>query len=277
MADWPDHMKQAFGRSGRWRTTLAVLGKIIGTSLGLVIGGPIGAVLGAVLGHHLDRRSGDPARNGQSPPKVRAIPTRAEQRQMAFAAAFAILLAKLCLADGHLSSDERRFLRKLGLSKAGEAGFLAVFEAAGDDRLGPEPYALQLVEIFGRSSAALERLLEALIFTAAADGVYHASERKFIQNIAVIFGISESRLEHLEALVTPTQTTRLSEAYDVLGVDPSVTDDELRKAYRKIVRANHPDFATAQGMPDDFVAVCNQVLAKSNAAYDLIRSERGIA
>ena len=256
---------------------MAVFGKIIGTSLGFVFGGPLGALLGVALGHQFDRRSRRPGPPVQARSRARIFESPHAQREMAFAAAFAILLGKLCHADGHVSKDERDFLRRLNLSGAGEAEFLAVFNAAQQDSLGPEPYARQLVDIFGRSSAALEKLLETLIFVAAIDGVYHPAEREFIHRVTDIFGIAGHRLDHLEALAIPAQTTELAEAYQVLGVEPSASNKEIRQAYRAIVRENHPDFATAQGMPDDFVEVCNQILAKSNAAYDIIKVERGMS
>jgi DnaJ like chaperone protein len=55
-----------------------------------------------------------------------------------------------------------------------------------------------------------------------------------------------------------------------------MTDDELKAAYRKLVRENHPDALTAQGMPEEFVQLANERLAAINDAWDKVSKERGI-
>jgi DnaJ like chaperone protein len=62
----------------------------------------------------------------------------------------------------------------------------------------------------------------------------------------------------------------------VLGVTREMTDDALKSAYRKLVRENHPDSLTAQGMPEEFVQLANERLAAINDAWDRVSKERGI-
>jgi len=60
----------------------------------------------------------------------------------------------------------------------------------------------------------------------------------------------------------------------VLGVDPCVTDGELKRLYREIVKENHPDRHIAAGVPEEMISVANDRLAVINAAYEDIVKER---
>ena len=55
--------------------------------------------------------------------------------------------------------------------------------------------------------------------------------------------------------------------YSVLGVSPSATDDEVKKAYRKLAKQYHPDIH-----PDR--AFAEKKMAEINAAYDEILNQR---
>ena len=62
----------------------------------------------------------------------------------------------------------------------------------------------------------------------------------------------------------------------MLGVKPSVTDDELKSHYRKLVAENHPDKLIARGVPKEFVSIATEKVAAINEAYDQIAKERGM-
>jgi len=59
-------------------------------------------------------------------------------------------------------------------------------------------------------------------------------------------------------------------------VDPSISDEELKKHYRKLVRENHPDRLMARGVPEEFIEIANNKIAAINQAYDEIAKERGL-
>jgi len=64
--------------------------------------------------------------------------------------------------------------------------------------------------------------------------------------------------------------------YQVLGLSRKVSDDEIKKTYRTLIRENHPDTLIAQGMPQEFIDVANEKMAAINAAYDAVEKERGL-
>ena len=67
------------------------------------------------------------------------------------------------------------------------------------------------------------------------------------------------------------------EACVILGIDPLATDEQIREAWLRLVRANHPDRLIAQGLPEEAIAVATRKLAMINDAYDRLRRERGLA
>ena len=55
-----------------------------------------------------------------------------------------------------------------------------------------------------------------------------------------------------------------------------VTDEQIREAWLRQVRANHPDRLMAQGLPEEAIAMANRKLALINDAYDRLRRQRGL-
>jgi DnaJ like chaperone protein len=64
--------------------------------------------------------------------------------------------------------------------------------------------------------------------------------------------------------------------FEVLGVSADIDDAELRAHWRELVRTNHPDKLIAEGMPEEFIQVATDRLARINAAYDTIAGQRGL-
>ena len=62
----------------------------------------------------------------------------------------------------------------------------------------------------------------------------------------------------------------------MLGIEPSVTNEELKSHYRKLIADNHPDKLIARGVPKEFVAIATEKVATINEAYDAIAKERGM-
>lgn len=241
---------------------MSIWGKVIGGAAGFAIGGPLGAFVGALAGHAVDSMT----EHAEHDP---------ETRRVAFTIAVIVLGAKMAKADGVVTRDEVNAFKTAFRIPPQEVGKVSqIFDRAKQDSAGYEPYARQLKEIFAGQPAVLEELLGALFRIAHADGVYHPDERAFLQRVAAIFGFGTSDFERLEAGFIGTEPT---DPYALLGISRNASDDEVKTAYRRLIREHHPDRLIAEGMPQEFIDVANQKLAAVNAAYDRVCRERGIA
>lgn len=243
---------------------MSIWGKVIGGVAGFALGGPLGALLGAAAGHAVDRIRGGGVIVG---------PQSMAARQAAFAVAVIVLSAKMAKADGQVTRDEIDAFKRMFRVPPGEMARVGkLFDQARQDTAGFEIYARQVGAMFRDHPAVLEELLNGLFHIARADGVLHPAELDYLQKVAAAFGLDQQTFERVRAgNVGPEDT----DPYAVLGVERSMADDEIKAVYRKLIRENHPDALTAQGMPDEFVEQANEKMATINAAYDRIRKERG--
>ncbi len=241
---------------------MSVWGKIVGGATGFAIGGPIGALVGAVAGHVYDTSRADAVLR----------PARQPERQVAFTIAVIALSAKLAKADGVVTRDEvAAFKRIFRIPPSEEKNVARVFDLARKHAHGYEPYARQVAGLFRGNPAVLEELLDCLFHVARADGRVTEDELAYLRNVADLFGLSATEFNRIQAEnIGPDK----ADPYQILGVADDASDDELRTAYRRLVRENHPDKLIAEGMPEEFISVANDKLAAINAAYDKVEKAR---
>jgi DnaJ like chaperone protein len=108
--------------------------------------------------------------------------------------------------------------------------------------------------------------------------------RRRLQRIASLLDISTFELAHIEAALRirrsayarahAPRSTQLDEAYSVLGVTASVSDEELAKAYRRQLSRHHPDKLKANGLPESMLEHAKQRTQQIIEAYELIRASR---
>ena len=146
-----------------------------------------------------------------------------------------------------------------------------VFNVARRDARGYEPYAEQVAKMFADRPAVLEELLDALFHIAKADRVIHPKEEEFLRQVADIFGFGDAEFARIRASHIGADS---ADPYAVLGVPPDAGDGEIRAAWRRLIKENHPDRLIAQGMPQDFIDVATAKMAAINAAYEEIRQRR---
>jgi DnaJ like chaperone protein len=195
-------------------------------------------------------------------------------RDVDFTIAVIALGAKLAKADGAVTPDEVvTFTRVFRPPKHAEKEAERVFRLAQRTTLGFEGYARRLARRWRAYPAILEDVLDGLFAVAAADGVVSLDEVDYLLRVADIFGLSEREFRRIKASwVGPDK----DDPYLILGVDPDISDDDLRRAYRRAASANHPDRAQARGLSEIGERLANAKMAAINAAYTKIRTERGL-
>lgn len=250
---------------------MSIWGKVIGGVTGFAVGGPIGAIIGAVAGHHvLDKNKSTAGTIGN------------EERQIAFTTAVIILSAKMAKADGQVTRDEVDAFKEVFHIPPGEAKAVGqIFDQAKQNADGYEPYARQIGEMFRGEWNVLEELIGALFHIAKADGHIHPGEIRYLHGVARLFGFSDRDFERIQTIYLAGwggeggRAAKADDAYEILGVATDASDDDIKAAYRNLVRENHPDVLTAKGMPQEFIDLANEKLATINNAYDRIKKQRG--
>lgn len=241
---------------------MSIWGRIIGGTAGFAIGGPIGALLGIGIGAAVDAGV------------IKATPNTDATRQITFTIGVIALSAKMAKADGVVTREEVDAFKQVFRVPAHEMRNVGrVYDRARQSTAGYEAYARQIADLLQDRKTVLKDLLEGLFFIAKADGKVHPSEREFLHNVAMIFGFSEAEFAQLSSRHIGPDAEN---PYTILGVDPDISNDELRRQYRKLVKENHPDILMAQGVPSDLISVATERVAQINVAYDTIMSDRGL-
>lgn len=235
-----------------------------------MIGGPIGALLGALAGHAVDRMS----ESTKEPEPGAAGLGGDSTKNIAFTIGVIVLGAKMAKADGVVTREEiTAFKQVFHVPEEEMSNVGRVFDQARRDAGGFEPYAKQLARLFRDNPAVLEELLDGLFHIARADGKITQDELDYLERVAAIFGLDASAWDRARAANTGAAE---QDPYNILGVSPSAGDEEIKAAHRKLVRENHPDKLVAEGLPQEFVDLANEKLAKINAAYDAIKKMRAL-
>jgi len=194
------------------------------------------------------------------------------ERSVAFAIAVIALGAKMAKADGQVTKDEVTAFREVFYIPKGEeknAGRL--FNLARQDVAGYEDYAHKIKAMYGDDLAApLFDLMDGLFHIAMADGVYHPNEDAFLHRVSDILGLEEAQFKRLRAQFVPDAAR---DPHDVLGVARDASMDDIRKAWRQLVRDTHPDRMIARGVPEEAVKLAEKRMIAINRAWEEINGK----
>jgi DnaJ like chaperone protein len=266
------------------------IGKIIGGALGLVAGGgPLGVLLGVMVGHAYDERRDSPLENRWEYFKKQSAPIIDEPTRTAlYNTNVVVLSAKLAKVDGRVTREEiAAFKKAFGIKPDQEAPVGNLFDSAHRRSDNFEPYAFQLAQAFVMQPSVLEQVLGHLFAIAVADDKNLASsEVRYLRQVAYLFNIGPDHFRRIAvasgAVFQDTEAARdpgydkTDEPLKVLGVKDTATADEIKTAYRDLIRKHHPDKLSAEGKSPALVAAANEKMKNINAAYDTICKARGI-
>lgn len=194
------------------------------------------------------------------------------ERSVAFTIAVIALGAKMAKADGQVTRDEVTAFREVfHITAQDEPQAARVFNLARQDVAGFEDYAKRIRAMFEDQLEALIPLMEGLFHIAMADGTYHPAEDDFLHRVAQIFGLTERQFHSLRTRFVPDQAP---DPWQVLGLPPTATVEEARRAWRALVRKTHPDHMMAQGLPEEAVKIAEKRLVAFNRAWEAISTGR---
>ena len=184
-----------------------------------------------------------------------------------------VLGAKMAKADGVVTKDEvDAFKKAFKVSEAEMRRAARVFNLAKEDPSGFETSAQELATVFKGDRKMLEYTLEGLFHIAKADDVLHPAEEKFLHQVATQLGFTDTDFMFMKARHTPIQDR---DPYDVLGLESSVSQQELTSRYHRLVDQSQPDEFVARGLPKEFILIANEKLTAIKQAYEAICKQRG--
>lgn len=242
---------------------MAKIGKWITGGLGWALFGPIGGILGFVVGSVIDGTQVSSGRHEYQPGQ----PTT----QGGYIMSLLVLVAAVMKADGKILKSEldytkQFFINSFGVAAAGEA--IKILRDLLNQNIPVTDVCNQIRHNMDHPSRL--QLLHFLFGIAAADGVVHEAEHNLIKHIAMHMGISQKDYESIESMFVANTDA----AYKILEAEPSATDDELKKAYRKMALKYHPDKVHYLG--DEVQKAAHEKFQKVNEAWETIKKQRGI-
>ena len=195
------------------------------------------------------------------------------ERSVAFTIAVIALSAKMAKADGLVTRDEVTAFRDVfHVPPEEEAAAARVFNLAREDVAGFEDYAARIARMFADDPAVLSDLMEGLFHIACAYGQYHPNEDQFLERVAEIFNMAPRDFTSLRARHVPDAAP---DPYVVLGVETSMSLDEIRAIWRQQVRETHPDQMLGRGVPEEAIRLAERRMQAINEAWEEISAHHG--
>ena len=239
------------------------LGKWITGALGWALFGPIGGILGYFITSKLEELSEATSAQGEQQ-------SWNQGQRNSFLMSLLVLSASVIKVDGKTTSQELSTLRNFFARNFGpQAG-----NEAEEIMQGLLDKEINLYEVCGQIRSCMDysqrlQLYHYLVALGACDGL-HQREVDVLETIATYIGLSKAEVDSIFAQFRPSNESN----YRILEIEPNATDEEVKKAYRKMAIKYHPDKVATLG--EDVQKAAEEKFKAVNQAYEAICRERGI-
>jgi len=251
-----------------------IFGGLIGYAFGRFPGFLIGAAIGAFLFQRMKSR----------------LLARLQGLQTGFIESVFAVMGALCKADGVVSRDEiqvaEAMFARFRLNEAQKAMAREAFNRGKEPTFNLDAELQRFIRSSGRQPVLLQMFLQVQVSAVAADGQVHPAEHEMLVRIARALGLPESQVDQLEAMLRGahagqtggarnySSSQQVDDAYKILGVSPSASDAEIKRAYRKLMSENHPDKLAGRGLPESMRQMAEERTREISHAYDVIKEAR---
>jgi DnaJ like chaperone protein len=245
-------------------------GKLIGGALGMALG-PIGAALGVAVGHQYDLMTERRARPGG---------------EQFFLSTFRVM-GHVAKADGRVTEREiqaaRQVMHSLRLDAAQVQAAIAEFTRGKQPQFDLDAEMADLRASCHSQPQILRTFVEILLRFALAGADLSGNARARVTRAAGLLGIPPVQLARMEAAMRggppagpQDHAARTAAAYRTLEADPGVSNEELKRIYRRLMSRHHPDKLKANGLPESMLEHAKQRTQAIQEAYELLRTQRGM-
>jgi len=252
---------------------------VLGGALGYMIGGPLGAMLGIAFAGNFSKGKSNfrgSAKDYQ--------PGDQQRVQAAFFSSVFSVMGYIAKVDGKVSKSEillaQQVMQQMHLSEDMQKAAKDLFNQGKNKDFNLDEVLDQFRTECHRRTHLVRMFLEIQIQATYADGILDDKEHDALKYIAqkLHFPIHElkSLIQQFSATSINTNQLTVEDAYLILGADKSLTDKNLKRAYRRLLAQHHPDKLVAKGLPEEMIKLANKKTKEIIRAYELIKKHRGM-
>lgn len=254
-------------------------------AVGWVLGGYIGGIIGFFIGTAIDGGSnlrigtgsdggwtGGGSQGGYSGGGYtggRRPYTQSEQRN-SFLISLLVLSTAVMKADGKTLKSELNFIKVFVRQNFGESAVqdsLTIIKKLLQSNIDVYQACSQIKQYMQMSQRL--QLFHYLLGIAQADGQVSPEESSMLFTIGGYLGLSEKDIRSIMGMFEPEK-----DPYKILEIDKSATDEEVRKAYRRLAVRFHPD--KVENLGEDVKKAAEEKFKSVQSAYEQIKKERGM-
>jgi DnaJ like chaperone protein len=244
-------------------------GKWILGTLGFVVGGPIGSIIGVLIASLFEKSGSDDQTSSHTSGTSRAQRTTAGDVRVSII----VLIACVIKSDGQVLKSEINYIKPFLLRSFGEEGAKQALQLL-KELLEKDIDAISVARQIGQHvnySTRLE-LVHLLLNVANSDGEMEQNELRIVEQISIAMSVQNTDYQSLLALYQRQKDANW--AYTALEIAPTATDDEVKKAYRRMAMKYHPDKVANAG--EKIREQATDKFRGINEAYEFIKKQRGI-
>ena len=242
--------------------------KWLGAGLGWSFGGPIGAVLGYLIANAIEGFGKKDFQEFQRQAQGHSDNTHSGD----FEVSLLLLSSFVIKADGKIDPRELDFVRSYfvkmyGKDRANHA-FRLFKGIIKSETISPRQICLQIQHQM--QHAARLQLMHYLFALAKADEIVASEELDMLHKIAGYLNINPRDFESIKAMFYSDSQS----AYKILEIEKTATDQEVKAAYRKMVKKHHPDKLRHLG--EEHLKGAQDKFLKIQEAYEQVKKERSL-
>ena len=286
------------------------IGRIVGFIIGFFFfGGPITGIIGAGIGYiFVDK---DKIKKAKSREQAQRAFTDASYNLSLVDITFS-MMGYVARGAGRINQDHIQFANNImdmmQLTEEARSVARTSFSKGKSEDYDLTKTISQLHSLVGNNSSFIEYIIEIQIQVAVSDGYLDDEELRRLTRIGSMLGISELYIRYAEVKMKKGYTSgssysgsedrysynhyesgsnqnsssysssssALSAAYEVLGISESATDEEVKRAHKKLMLKYHPDRLASSGLTQEMIRLYTEKAKDIQAAFDMIKKARGM-